>query len=100
MKKIEITKEADFLFDWSGGVALSKIKEDIEKMEAWGINKVYIDTGASYYGDTWLIQDALICRLETDKEFEARITEENARLEHIKARELKQLEVLKQKYNL
>ena len=87
----------DFIFDWENGIKISKLREDLDELERLGADKIIIEAK-----DAWEVPyleiEAVYRRLETDEEFQRRIAVLNNEQERIKARELKQLEELKNKY--
>lgn len=89
--------KVDFNFDWTYGVEIKKLKEDIEALEKLGATHVELESSVSY--DTaYITIGAYVNRIETDKEYKARIDKQNQRQEDIKRRELAELEKLKLKY--
>jgi hypothetical protein len=89
--------EVNYSVNWTYGIEISKLKEDINELEKLGAN--YIDIEAyDDYGNAYVSITAFNQRLETDEEFSFRIAETNKRNEEIKRRELEQLERLKEKY--
>ena len=102
MKKNEkriISSSVDFYLDWTYGVAISKIRKDLDALEALGATRVDIglDTG---YGDPSISIEAFSERLETDGEFRLRMEKIAMNYELIEKRELAELNRLKAKYNL
>lgn len=89
--------KVDFNFNWTYGVELSKIKEDINELEKLGVTDIEIESVDDYDGSSVNIQ-AFIDRLETDEECGLRINKEKIRKEEIEKRELEQFEKLKLKY--
>ena len=98
-KKITKMFKVDFDFNWTYGVKLSKIKEDINELEKLGVTDIEIESFNDYDVSSVDIQ-AFINRLETDEECELRINKEKIRQDEIKRIELKQFETLKLKYNI
>lgn len=90
--------EVPFDFDWTYGVELKKLKEDIETLEKMGATHIDIEA-YEYYGSTSIEIKAFVEREETDQEFKLRKAEEKRRAEQIRARELELLEKLKSKYS-
>jgi len=97
MKKEVIDFELNYRFDWSEGIEIEKIKEDIKELEKLGATHIEITSHAEY--DSHYVDFKGICkRIETDEEFEQRKKESRQRNERIKEMELKKLEELKLKY--
>ena len=91
--------KVDFDFNWTYGVEIKKLKDDLDTLEKLGVTEIEIE--AEYnYGSASVTIEAFINRLETDEECNARITKENQRQEDIKRRELAELEKLKSKYGI
>jgi hypothetical protein len=87
----------DYSLNWTYGVEIKKLREDLEALEKLGATHVEIEPGISY--DCPYVEINAMCeRIETDEEFKARIDEVNRRQEENKRRELEQLERLKLKY--
>lgn len=97
MKKLEKRIEIDFHFDWTYGVEIKKIKEDLDKLESLGATDIDIEVEENYGSHTVSIS-AFCIRLETDEEAKTRIKEEKNRKELIKNKELELLAQLKLKY--
>ena len=89
----------DFDFNWTYGVEIKKLKEDLDTLEKMGVTGIEIETEENW-GNVSITIEAYINRLETDDEYKTRIDTENKRQEEIKRRELEQLEKLKSKYGL
>lgn len=98
MAKIKRNFKINYSLDWTYGVSISKIKEDLEAIEKLGATSIEIQAYDDY-GSSCVEIYALSNRLETDDECAERIKIENERQEQAKQYELKQLEQLKQKYN-
>ena len=91
--------KVDFDFNWTYGVEIKKLKEDLDTLEKLGVTEIEIE--AEYnYGSASVTIEAFINRLETDEECKNRISKENQRQEDIKRRELAELEKLKSKYGM
>ena len=73
------------------------MREDLDALEKLGATHVEISAVYSY-GDTILEIDVYTQRLETDKEYEARIDLEAKKQEEVKRREIQYLMELKAKY--
>ena len=99
MKKIMKRSLVDFYLDWTYGVEISKIRKDLDALEAIGATRVDIGLDAGY-GDPSISIEAFSERLETDEEFTLRMAQIAERDNLIKERELAELERLQAKYNL
>ena len=97
MEKITKVEKVDNCLEWTYGVPLSQIKDDIEKLEKQGITHINIEI-VDYYENQHISIETEIQRLETDEEFEERSNKENAKLKIIEARELAEFERLKKKF--
>lgn len=89
--------DVDFYFDWTDGVKLSKLKEDIIKLEKLGVTDIEIEL-YTFYGSDGISIEAFYERLETEQEYEDRIEHEKRLKEGEKIRELAELKRLKEKY--
>lgn len=89
--------EVPFNFNWTYGIELKKLKEDLDVLEKLGVTEIDIEA-EEYYRSASVIIKAFTNRLETDEEFNSRINKENARLKIIEQQELAQLERLNKKY--
>ena len=99
MEKQEQDFEINYSLDWTDDVSIEQLKKDIEELEKLGATHVNIEPFISY--DCAYVEINAICRrIETDEEFEQRKKEAEARQEHNRQRELKQLAELKAKYGL
>ena len=99
MKKQVIRFKVDFDFNWTYGVEIKKLKEDLDTLEKLGVTEIEIEAEENY-GSASVTIEAFINRIETDEECNARINKENQRQEDIKRRELAELEKLKSKYGM
>ena len=95
--KITRKFEVDNMLFWSNGITLSQLKNDILELEKQGIDYVDIHI-ETYYDDISIEVKTYTTREETDEEYNKRITQEKLNEERAKERELKQLELLKAKY--
>lgn len=86
-----------FDFDWTGGVPLWRIKDDLDELEKLGVTEIVIEA-EEIYGNPSISIEGFTMRLETDEEFKDRIKKENQRQESIRRKELADLEFLKKKY--
>lgn len=91
--------KVDFNFDWTYGVEIKKLKEDLDTLEKLGVTEIEIEA-VENYGRASVSIEAFIMRIETDEEYESRINKGKQRQEDIKRRELDLLEKLKSKYGL
>lgn len=94
----EIRKfKVEYSFDWTYGVEIKKMREDLDALEKLGATHVEIEPGISYdchYVEIYATAD----RIETDEEFNKRVAETNRRQADNERRELEQLQRLKLKY--
>lgn len=97
MEKIIIDSILNYCLNWEYGIEISKLKNDIEEIEKLGATHVNIDS-AIIYDDSYVIIDPICRRLETDEEFETRKMISELSLKENRERELRQLEILKAKY--
>ena len=97
-KEIRVFK-VDYPLDWEDSVEISKIRADLDAIEALGATHVEIECITKYDCD-YIIIKPISERLETDEEFKARVKEVEQRQSEIKRLELEQLEKLKLKYGL
>lgn len=98
MKK-EVRKfKVDFNFNWTYGVEIKKLKQDLEELEKLGVTEIEIEA-VDDYGSASVTIEAFTNRIETDDEFNLRVNENKKRKQDLKKRELEQLEKLKLKYN-
>lgn len=91
--------EVDYSLDWEYSVEISKIRADLDAIEALGATHVEINSSTRYDCDYVTIKPVSE-HLETDEEFKARVKEVEQRQSEIKMRELELLEKLKSKYGL
>jgi hypothetical protein len=91
--------KVDFDFNWTYGVEIKKLREDLDTLEKLGVTEIEIEAEENY-GSASVTIEAFINRIETDEECKARIDKENQRQEDIKRRELAELEKLKSKYGM
>lgn len=99
MKKIMKRSQIDFYISWAHGIEISKIRKDLDALEALGATHVNIEVN-SYYDSHSISIEAFEERLETDEEFTLRMAQIAERDNLIKERELAELERLQAKYNL
>ena len=91
--------KVDYSLDWEYSVEISKIRADLDAIEALGATHVEIESSIMYDCAEITIEP-ISERLETDEEFKARVEEVEKRQSEIKRRELEQLEKLKSKYGM
>lgn len=97
MEKQTKVEKVDNCLEWTDGVPLSQIKEDIEKLEKQGITHINIEL-VGYYENQCISIKTEIQRLETEREFDERVNIEKKKLKIIEARELAEFERLKKKF--
>ena len=99
MKK-QITRfNVAFNFNWENGVRISKIREDLATLEKLGATHIEIDSDITY-DCSYITISGYVDRLETTQEAKERIAKFETIQNIIKDRELEQLKLLKDKYNL
>ena len=91
--------KVDFDFNWTYGVEIKKLKEDLDTLEKLGVTEIEIEAKENW-GSASVTIEAYTNRLETDDECKARTDNENKRQEDIKRRELAELQELKSKYGM
>lgn len=99
MEKQEIDFEIPYSLDWTYGIEISKLREDLDAVEKLGATHIEIEHGA-IYDCSYVEIDAIARRMETDEEFQERVRQINQRQEEQKRREVQELERLKSKYGL
>lgn len=99
MEKVVRRFKVDYPLDWEYGVEISKIRADLDAIEALGATHIEIETGIDYEC-SYVTIEPVSEHLETDEEFKARVEEFEKKQSEIKRRELEQLEKLKSKYGL
>ena len=87
----------NFDFNWTYGVEIKKLKEDLETLEKLGVTEIEIE--ADIWGTPSVRIEAFTERLETDEEFKERLDKEKKIKEHVVRTELQELERLKAKYD-
>jgi len=99
MEKWIKTTQVDFDFDWTDGVKIEKLKEDIATLEELWVTDVNISLDEDGWG---IAINAYIEQIETDDEFNARVErekeEEKQLHDDVTRRELAELKRLKEKY--
>lgn len=97
MKKQVRNFKVDFNFDWTYGVEISKLREDLDALEKLGVTHVDIEPELSY--DCAYVEIEAHCnRIETDEEYKQRIDEQKRRDDEVMRRDLEQLQKLQEKY--
>lgn len=87
-----------YKIDWYWDTEITKIKKDIEELEKLGATHIYFN--ARYEDEIPLIEiEPYSKRVETDEEFKERLYIQQKRDDAKKEWELKQLELLKSKYD-
>ena len=86
-----------FNFNWSYGVSIDQIREDLDKLEKLGVTEIDIEAYDDY-GDASIIISAISKREETNLEQQERLNIEKIRLDKQKKYELQQLKLLQDKY--
>ena len=99
MEKVVRRFKVDYPLDWEDGVEISKLRADLDAIEALGATHVEIESGISY-DCAYVTIGAISERLETKEEYSTRIEAEKQWKSEIKKRDLEQLEKLKLKYGL
>jgi hypothetical protein len=97
MEKQEQDFKINYSLDWTYGIEISKLREDLDAVEKLGATHINIEHGVSY-DCSYVEIDAIARRMETDEEFNERVRQINQRKEEQKRRELQELERLKSKY--
>ena len=97
MEKLKKQFKVDYCLEWTYGIEITKLREDLDALEKLGATHVDIDSYESY-GCSYIEIEAKCERFETDKEFETRLNEIKMREEITKTRELAEFEKLKLKY--
>ncbi len=97
MEKLKKQFKVDYSLEWTYGVEITKLREDLDALEKLGATHVNIDSYESY-GCSYIEIEAKCERFETDQEFENRISEIKRREQVKKNRELAEFEKLKLKY--
>lgn len=91
--------KVSYSLDWQYGVAISKIREDLDELEKLGVTHIEIEI-QSEYGSSYVKIEPISKRIETDEEYNKRIGDIEKRNEDQKRRDLEQLAKLKSKYGL
>ena len=64
--------KVNFDFDWTYGVQIKKLKEDLETLEKLGVTEIEIEAEDNW-GSPSVTIEAFAERLETDEEFKERL---------------------------
>ena len=90
--------KVNFDFDWTYGVEIKKLKEDLETLEKLGVTEIEIE--AEYnWGSPSVTIEAFTKRLETDEEFSERIRMKEQTKKSFEQMELEEYKRLKAKYD-
>lgn len=82
-------------YNWTNGIEIKKLREDLDSLEKMGVTSIYI-RAEQEYDSAYVTIEGLVTRLETDEELNARIKQEN----RTKERDLHTFNLIKAKYNL
>jgi hypothetical protein len=96
-QKREVSIPIELYLDWTYGITISKLREDLDTLEKLGATDVNIEVDNTWDYPSIYIK-AFQCRLETDEEFQQRVAEETAKEAQQRANELETLRRLKEKY--
>ena len=91
--------KVDYPLDWAFEVEISKIRTDLDVIEALGATHVEIEAAMSH-DQPYVTIEAISEHLESDQEFADRVKEEEKRQLEIKTSELELLKKLILKYGL
>lgn len=97
MKKETRRFKVDFNFDWTYGIEIKKLREDLDELERLGVTTIDIEAEESH-GRASVVIEAFVTREETGEECKLRIDKINKQKEDFKRRDLQLLEQLKAKY--
>jgi len=90
--------KVNFDFNWTYGVEIKKLKEDLETLEKLGVTEIEIEAEDNW-GSPSVTIEAFTKRLETDEEFSERIRMKEQTKKSFEQMELEQYERLKAKYD-
>ena len=90
--------KVNFDFDWTYGVEIKKLKEDLETLEKLGVTEIEIEAEDNW-GSPSVTIEAFTERLETGEEFSERIRMKEQTKKSFEQMELEQYEHLKAKYD-
>jgi len=88
----------DHELEWTYGVEIKKIKEDLIELEKLGATHINIEAESGYEGSCFVSIEVFTERLETDSEFESRINKEKRMRDEMEQRERAEWQKLKEKY--
>lgn len=97
MEKIEKKIHIAEVTDWEYGTEIETIRQDLDELQKMGATHIDIEA-LDYYGSPTLEINAYSQRLETDEEYNERLSELEARKRRAELREIEQLKALKAKY--
>lgn len=78
MGKQNIKAKIHFDFNWTYGIEIKKLKEDLNKLEKLGVSEINIQPYESH-GGIFVSIEAFVNRIETDDEYKIRINNEKHR---------------------
>lgn len=88
-----------YYLDWvHGDKSISEIRKDLDELEKLGVTNIEITKERDWDGGFDIEINPFRERLETDQEYSERLTKEELERERNKQYELRQLEILKSKY--
>ena len=90
--------KVNFDFDWTYGVEIKKLKEDLETLEKLGVTEIEIEAEDNWGSPSVTIEE-FTERLETDEEVSERIRMKEQTKKSFEQMELEQYERLKAKYD-
>lgn len=90
--------KVNFDFDWTYGVEIKKLKEDLETLEKLGVTEIEIEAEDNW-GSPSVTIEAFAERLETDDEFKERIRMKEQTKKSFEQMELEEYKRLKAKYD-
>ena len=90
--------KVNFDFNWTYGVEIKKLKEDLETLEKLGVTEIEIEAEDNW-GSPSVTIEAFAERLETDEEAKERIRMKEQTKKSFEQMELEQYERLKAKYD-
>jgi vacuolar-type H+-ATPase subunit I/STV1 len=96
-QKREVSIPIEMYLDWTCGITISKLREDLDALEKLGATDVEINA-TDDWGYPSVSMKAFQRRLETDEEFQQRVEDETAKETQQRARDLETLRILKEKY--
>ena len=97
MDKIVRNFEIEKDLDWTYGIEIKRLREELDRLEKKGATHIDIEP-YSNYDSAFVDISAYANRIETDEEFKERIEKEQARQKAIEEREIEQLKKLQEKY--